>query len=163
VNRRHCLRLLTAAALAPLAGCGFHLRGSQSGERAELGSVWVEAAPGEPFADELRLQLARQGAALASASSGAELVVEVLESRAERRAVAVDNSGKTDEYELEVLVRYRVQRIGVEGGDALQTLRAASSYRFDGAEVLGADAEAEVLAAELREQLAQRLVRRLAK
>lgn len=161
-TRRQFLRWGAVLAAAPLAGCGFRLRGSQPAAKAGLGTVWVGAVPGEAFAEVLRSQLARQGVTLvADATAEADTRISILSSHTNRKAVAVDNSGKVDEYELELVARYRLQR-GDSPLSDVQSLSAARSFRFDSAEVLGADAEAEVLTAELREVLAANLLRRLA-
>ncbi len=166
-SRRHWLKTTAALfASASLSACGFRLRGSPRpgdwSEDGELGAVFVEAGPGSEVAEPLRQQLRLRGASLAADAAGADLRIELLGERPGRRALAIDNSGKVDEYELYLQLRYRIVRRGEEPGEA-EELRQARSYRFEQSEVLGADAEAEVLQVELREALAASLVLRLSR
>jgi len=163
--RRHWLKTVAALlATAPLAACGFRLRGSPrpGGQVEELGTVFVEAPPGSEVAGPLRQQLRLREASLAADAASADLRIELLEERPGRRALAIDNSGKVDEYELSLLLRYRIVRRGEEPGEPAE-LRQARSYRFEQSQVLGADAEAEVLRVELREALAASLVLQLSR
>ena len=103
VQRR---RLLLAAAVLALAGCGFELK-----HAAELhfDSIALTGfAPRSPLALELRTALERS-TAIKEAPAQAQVVLQALSEQRLRRAVAFTASGQVRDIQLRSVFRYRAQ------------------------------------------------------
>lgn len=124
--------LLLAALVLLLAGCGFHLRGSQ-GDFAALPPVLVQGDGAA--ATELRRALRGGETPVVEEVAQAGLVVTIIDERRARRASAVGVTGRVQEYELNYVVRFRIDD---PSGAALapeQSVAVQRSYSFDGTDV----------------------------
>ena len=99
-------RLLLAAPLLALAGCGFELR-----RAAELHFDSIALTGFEPrstLAQELRTALERS-IAVKEAPAQAQVVLQALSEQRLRRAVAFTASGQVRDIQLRTIFRYRAQ------------------------------------------------------
>ena len=99
-------RLLLAAPLLALAGCGFELK-----RAAELhfDSIALTGfAPRSPLAQELRTALERS-VTVKEAPAQAQVVFQALSDERTRRAVAFTASGQVRDIQLRMILRYRAQ------------------------------------------------------
>lgn len=158
------LRLPVIALLAALlVACGFQLRGSYD-IPADLQPLRVDA--GGEFGDALERVLRTGGVELTRERDQAAATLRVTDRSEERRVLAIREDGRVDEYELVYRVTWHLAPSG-GGGDPADHLIAATrysgerSYIFDPGSRLAADDEEEVLREILREDLADRILRRL--
>jgi LPS-assembly lipoprotein len=148
------------AALAVLAGCGFHLQGSTplpAGSRNLYLSTSDELTP---FAVELRRAIERAGGRIATASSEADLVVRIRSDRTGRRVLSVSARNTPQEYEVYYNVEYSVDRGGQEIVE-LQPLELIRNLNFDETQVLAKDREEVLLREAMARDLALLVMRRL--
>lgn len=145
---------IMAAAL--LAGCGFHLR-----SWALEGTFHVEALRAPALARALEAALGDAGAALANTADAADVVVRLADEREGRRGVALTPGGRVAEYEVALTVSFVAEEAA--GGQIVprRALRAERVYRLDETNLVGSREEEGLIRRELRQDLAQRIVRQL--
>lgn len=137
------------------SGCGFHLRGTGGGV-ADLPPVMVQGAPRDPLGVALRRSVPRPGEA-----PGAPLVLVLDQVVRDRRPVSVTDRARVAEYALRTDVVFRL--LDAEGRlVARDRLGVERTYRLDAANLLGASGEEEVLRSEMRRQLVNGVLRRIA-
>jgi LPS-assembly lipoprotein len=148
---------LLVAGLA-LSACGFQPRGSVPAPAAMLTPLAITGiAADTPLYIALQRRL---GAALSQdpAQAAAFLVISDLESR--RELLTVDARNKANEFELIESLVFVVRRGGSDS--APQRLSASRLHYEPGTAVLARSREAEELRQAMREELADRLLHRLA-
>lgn len=124
--------LLLAALVLLMTGCGFHLRGSQ-GDFAALPPVLVRGDGAA--ATELKRALRGGETPVVEEVAQASLVVTIVDERRERRASAVGVTGRVQEYELNYVVRFRVDDPAGAALAPVQSIAVQRSYSFDGTDV----------------------------
>lgn len=152
---RHCLLL---ALILLLAGCGFHLRGSQ-GEFESIPPVFVRG--GDPAALELRQMLRMAGTVVAPTPAEADLVVAVTEVRRERRVLSVGTRGRVQEYELVYQLDWHGEDRGGREILAAQTISQSRSFSFDETDVIAKSNEEEFLFRDMQRNAVMQVMRRL--
>lgn len=156
-------KLIASLLIASLLGaCGWQLRGS-SPVGHNLKSIYLTSEDNySPVRLELEQLLAIHDIALAKTASESDMQLHILEEIADRRTAAVGVDALTSAYELFLSVHYEMR--SPEGapvsnlGSALAT--RIFNYTAEGASS-GAQEEA-LLQEEMRRELAQTLLRRLA-
>lgn len=144
-----------------IGGCGWHLRGSQT-LAVSLPPVYVEF---HDVSGELRRELTQVLTAaevsLVEQAGEAGLVLTLHDEQRGRRVLAVDNTGRVSEYELQYTLAFSVR------DDAGQMLIPRDSivqrrdYRFDESQVLAKTEEENKLFDFMRRMSIQALMRRL--
>ncbi len=124
--------LFLATLVLLIAGCGFHLRGSQ-GDFAALPPVLVkgDGAAGA----ELKRALRSGGTSVVEDAAQARLVVTIVNERRDRRASAVGSAGRVQEYELNYVVRFRVNDPAGAELSPEQSVAVQRVYSFDSTDV----------------------------
>ena len=147
------------AVLLALSGCGFHLRTWDVSTSVE--SAYVVSNARNPLEEPLRRALQQAGVAEAASPREAEVVLELLDSRQERRSVSVSEQARAAEYEMILAVQYRVT--DGEGNELLAPvwLERESIYRVDRDNLVGSSEEQALLERELRDGLVQQMLRAL--
>jgi LPS-assembly lipoprotein len=170
MQRRH---LLSLAAPALLAGCGFQPR--QAPEFA-FESILLNAPVSSPLANELRRSLGANGkvqviapaAALpAGAASAATVVVPrrvILDLVAELRekvVVGINASGQVREFQLRSRIRFKLRT--ADGRELIPEteLLQVRDISFNESAVLAKEAEEALLYRDMQSDLVQQLMRRL--
>lgn len=146
---------VVALLLQTLGGCGFHLRSWELGNEYE--SVGLDARGNQEIEFPLRAALENTGVPLLA--TGAELVLELLDSDEELRTASVSSLARTAEFELIQRVRYAVR---TAEGDYLvkpATATATRRYFLDRDNLVGSNEEQSLLRRELRTELVQRIMR----
>jgi LPS-assembly lipoprotein len=151
--------LLFVVFVAMLAGCGFHLRGTDL--RSSVARAYVDAVPRHTYGEPLKLALERAGAEVIDAPAAGSLVVELLDERRDRRSISVSDSAVAAEYEVIIGVRY-----GVRDGTGArliepQWLERSRVYRADRDNILGSSEERALLEREMQQELVQQIIRTL--
>lgn len=150
--------MLLAALVLLLAGCGFHLRGSQ-GELQALPPVLVRGS-GAVAADVQRA-LRSGGTQVVSEAADAQMIVILADLRRDRRTSAVGSSGRVQEYELHASVRFRVEDPAGASLAPEQTVSAVRSYSYDGTDVNAKANEEDNLYEDMRFDLVRQILMRL--
>ena len=155
--------LLSMLAVAPLAACGFQLRQAPS---FSFASLYVEAPEGSAIQRALVRGVAASGGTLRvvlppAPRAQAEAVLHVLGERTERVVLARTASGQVRELELRQYLRFKLTDVqGREWiGDTELLQKRELSYNESLA--LAKDEEEVRLRNNMRQDLAQQVVRRL--
>ena len=160
-SRRHA-RHVSATALcllvaATLAGCGFQLRGT-----AELPFKTISVPAETPLAVELQRNIASgTNAKVVPASENPQAVLALLSEGRERLILSLNAQGQVTEYELRYLVSFRLY--SPKGTDYIPAnqivLRRPITFND---QVLAKEEEAELIYREMRQDMVQLIMRRLA-
>ena len=149
-------------AAATLAACGFHLQG-----RTPLPQVirtpYLEAADHQSdFVLSLRRALLSSGAQLAQERSKASGVVSIGRDTVTRRVLSVSATNQPNEYEVTYTVSF-----SVAAGDkellSNQEVSATRTYSFDERLLLAKGHEEDILRQDMARDLADMVMRRLAR
>lgn len=153
--------LLLVALAGTVAGCGFQLQGA--GVLPDVVATTYVDAPQRftEFHTRLTDALAAQGVELTESRDDAGAVLRILEDTTGQRVLSVSARNTPQEYEVFYAVGITLEA----GGTALidnEFLVATRSYSYDPTQVLGMSAEEQVLREALAEDLARRVLRRIA-
>ncbi|MDO6476312.1 LPS assembly lipoprotein LptE [Alteromonas sp. 1_MG-2023] len=158
-------RLLTAGAAAlVLTGCGFHLRGNEALPPSVNYVAVTSAQAHAPLARALKKKLAvydLHGGTLAdSPSPDMSVLINIQPEQLERRLLSVFSTGQVAEYELIYGVRYTVTFPDKAPLPAyFEVLR---DYQDDPEQVLAKSRELELVLSEMRDEAADKIIRRIA-
>jgi LPS-assembly lipoprotein len=149
-----------------LSGCGFHLRGASSTALPpELSSLRVTMAGTgyPPLLVEMRnALLALGGVRLTDDVSASVPVLELHSESSASQVLAIDSSGRISAY----LINYRVDYslIGADNKPLLQkqSVKLQREYGYDRLNVIATELQGEFLQNEMRHDVVQQIVRRLA-
>ena len=160
MSKRGRRRLVAGAALACLlAGCGFHLRNWDLAHQ-DL-SIQVRADAASTLAAPLRKALRQAGARQAADASQADLVIDLLDERSNRRIASLTAGARAAEYQLENSVRFAI-RAGQQVVAAPRWVRAFRVFRIDRTSLTGSSEEQVLIEQELRTDLLQQIMRSVA-
>lgn len=142
-----------------LSGCGFTLRGSQSGSldpalmQMELHVAGESAEFGRLLQNRLQSYgVSLQDNALYSLNIGAE--------QSRERVVSVNSRVRAGEYELTLITNFSLSRAG-EDAIGSEILSLSQIYEADPLNAAAKSNEAELIRNELRQALADRIIERL--
>lgn len=154
--------MLACSALLALAGCGFHLEG-RTPLPAKVLTPYLEAEDRQSdFVQSLERALRANGAELAPDRNKASAVVTILRDNLKQRVLSVSNLNQPNEYELTYTVSFSV----TAGGQELlppQEISTTRSYSFDARLLLAKGHEADILRGAMAQDLADMVMRRLAR
>ncbi|HYB64424.1 MAG TPA: LPS assembly lipoprotein LptE [Steroidobacteraceae bacterium] len=158
----HAAAMLALSALLALAGCGFHLEG-RTPLPAKVLTPYLEAEDRQSdFVQSLERALLANGAELAADRSKASAVVTILKDSFKPRVLSVSNLNQPNEYELTYTVSFSV----TAGDKELlppQEISTTRSYSFDARLLLAKGHEADILRGAMAQDLADMVMRRLAR
>lgn len=157
------IALLLSALALTLSACGFQPRGTGASLERLPHPLQIEGLGRyKPLRRELRRQLTAAGhpPAAKGAPGGAALRLE--QRRSERRVLSVNRSNKVVEYELEESVRIGLLREGEPQMDP-QTIRVIRILYRPSDAVLSSDHEEDAVRDTMRRDLADRILRRIAR
>ncbi|MBS0390648.1 MAG: hypothetical protein JSR23_05735 [Proteobacteria bacterium] len=156
--------LLMALAAAPLAACGFRLRGVP---QFAFHSLYVQAPAGSALARELIRTLQGGGGALTVITDPAqipkaEVVLDLLSEQPERVAVGLSSAGQVRELQLRLRIRFRLR--GQQGQEwiAETELLQQRDISYNETLALSKEGEEAMLYRNMRSDLVQQIMRRLA-
>ena len=159
--RRTALRAtlvsLSVVAMAMPTGCGFQLRGT-----AELPFKTISVPAETPLAVDLQRNITSgTNAKIVPASENPQAVLALLSEGRERLILSLNAQGQVTEYELRYLVSFRVY--SPKGADFIPAnqivLRRPITFND---QVLAKEEEAELIYREMRQDMVQLIMRRLA-
>lgn len=160
--RRTSLRaLLAGGVLLTLAGCGFHLRGV--GQALTLGAASIAIDGAEPqLLNAVREQLRYYpDVALADAPAKAAVQLIVHSTASDKQTLSLRSDGRVAEYRLNYRLQFGLRR---DGQDLLQgaQLTTRRDFAWDDNNPLAMEQQEQRLLAELRQDAASQLLRRIA-
>ena len=156
--------LLSLAPLALLSACGFRLRGVP-----EFGfsSLYIAAPAGSALARELRRTLEGSGSQLQlltdpAAMPTAGAILDLLQEQQERVVVGQNASGQVRELQLRLRIRFRLRT--QDGTEVIPVTELLQQRDISYSETIALAKEAEeaLLYRDMRTDLVQQLMRRLA-
>ena len=156
--------LLLALPALLLAGCGFRLRGVP---QFAFRSLYIVAPAGSLLALELRRTLQAAGGSLVVLTDPAMLpkadaVFELLSEKQERSVVGLNASGQARELELRLRIRFRLRRQDGSELIAPTEILQQRELSYNETIALAKEAEEALLYRNMRSDLVQQLLRRLA-
>lgn len=156
--------LLTLLAAAPLAACGFRLRGVP---QFAFRTLYVQAPAGSALARELVRTLQGGGGNLTVLTEAAQLpqaeaVLELLSEQPERVVVGLNAAGQVRELQLRLQLRFRLR--GQQGQELIAetVLQQQRDISYSETAALSKEGEEAMLYRNMRTDLVQQLMRRLA-
>jgi LPS-assembly lipoprotein len=154
-------RFILFILLATLTACGFALRNVKAWPE-NLQPLRIEAAdPYSGLAQELKLQLRRQGVNFVDASDDA-ITLKILSDAISRRDLSFDERGRVNEYELRYQVEFElVDHAGVSLFKPAP-ITVTREYTFDALQAVGAAQEEALVTAEMRREIISQMQQRVA-
>jgi LPS-assembly lipoprotein len=159
--------VLVLSFLAVLSGCGFHLRGASSIALPPALSTLRVTMGGAGYPQllvEVRNALLALGDVRLTDDVSASVPVLQLHSESSTSQVlAIDSSGRISAYLLNYRVNYSL--IGADKKPLLQnqSVKLQREYGFDRLNVIASEKQSEFLQNEMRRDVAQQILRRLAR
>lgn len=149
--------IMSVAAAALVAGCGFHLRGKLP--LPEQLQVIAVTGSDRDFMDEMVDALTASGAEVVD-EGAATAILDLYNVEFNRNVRTIDTRGKVTGYNLRYDVSYRV--IDEEGQELRDTtLSLRRDYNFEPEQVLQAEEEEQSLRENMVEELTRRIMRQL--
>jgi LPS-assembly lipoprotein len=144
-----------------LAGCGFHLRNAIQLPDA-MGPVRVVSRdPYSPLAQSLARALERAGAVPARAGDADASTLQILSEQWGDTPLSVDSQGRSQEYTLRHAVVFVMRRADGTVLVPQQVIELSRDYLSIPNQSIGVDSEREILADELRREMASAVLRRI--
>lgn len=155
---------MTAAALvalvAPLAGCGFQLRGSAA---LPFRTLYTNFSPTSPIGAEFqRLVRVARDTRIVRDPGEAEARLEVLSERREKEVVGYSSTGRPREYQLRLRLTFRV--VAADATVLLPPTEIVLHRDITSSDIeqVAKQQEEELLYRDMQSDLVQQLLRRLA-
>lgn len=140
--------------------CGFHLRSWDL--TSSVSSAHVASIGRNLLAEPLRKGLDQAGVEVSDLASEAELVVELVEDRNERRSASVTGRARAAEYELTKAVRFSVHDT-VQGEARVliepRWVETTRVFRVDADNIVANSEEQSLLESEMVNDLVQQVIR----
>ena len=163
MTRRNFFRLFAVFCALLLSACGFHPRGDVALPKA-MGKTYIQGAtPYSELETDLRRSLGNAGAQVIDVPQDATAQLRIVREDFGRRVLSVDITGKAIEYELFYTVDFEVTDTAGKELLSRQQMTSTRDFTFDEAELLGKTNEDELLHKEMRQEMVQRVLRRLAR
>lgn len=156
------LRALPVLLLAAtLAGCGFQLRGTQSG-----GLPYKSFYIALPETSEVRIWLERYVRAsgstmIADGSNQAEASFQQLQDSRQKSILSVSAKGRAREYRLQLTYRFRVVNAKGQEIVAPNEINLTRDITYDDSNVLAKEGEENLLWRDMNNDLVNQIIRRL--
>ena len=140
-----------------LSACGFQLRGT-----ADLAFKNVYIQGGKLSINrDLERTLKTNGVQIAAKSEDAELLLELVSERSQKRIMSLSGGGLVREFELIYLLNFRIREASNPIWGPLQTIRNRRDFSYNDNALLGKVEEEERLNADMRQDAIREMLRRL--
>ncbi|MDX8120263.1 LPS assembly lipoprotein LptE [Janthinobacterium sp. GMG2] len=149
-----------------LSACGFHLRGSNGSFMLPFATMYIGLPDSSPLAIGLKRYIRAIGSTeVVNTKDGADAVLEVLSDPERNRTktiLSLNTSGRVQEYQLGYAINFRV--LDKAGNQLLAptTISLVRPITFDDRQVLAKETEEAALYRDMRNDLVQQIMRRLA-
>jgi outer membrane lipopolysaccharide assembly protein LptE/RlpB len=155
--------LTVILALGLSLGCGFQPRGQSDTFGRLEGSYAVTGLPtNSRFYRALRKAVTAAGGTWTTDRAAATTLIEVKDRTSDSRVLSIDSRNRAVEYELEEAVEFAFRIGGEESPRGAQTVRVLRTLFRPPDAVLASDRESDLLRNEMRDDLADRVVLRIA-
>jgi len=145
-----------------LSGCGFHLKGYQQAASPALDGLYVNGGEERnSLAGVLAYNLRISGVKLASEAKSAKAQVQITSERTHSRVLSVDANGKALDSEFQLSASFRLSRAQGGGEAKTQSLEVVRQLSYSGTDELGQRNESVLLINDMRNDLANQIIRRL--
>ena len=155
------VRLLLIYFLLLTTACGFHLRGSQSGN-ININNIYIDSISASQLTQEVKSQLSGTANVFANSALSASFVVTLKEESFEKSVLSVSpETGKVEEYQ--VLLKAKMDLVKADGTFIIEdeTLTVIRDFAFDETAVLGEFSEESIIQEDLIRHAANQVIRRL--
>lgn len=150
--------------LSSLAGCGFHLRGHNVGEKPfPFTSLYLKANSASPFIAELQNNLELYKIKLAASSTTADLTLEIVAEGAQKRVLALSGAGQVLEYQLDYSVSFRAYDKQMQEWVPADVIALQRNLIYDVTQILAKEQEEQLLYRDMRSDAVQQILRRLSR
>jgi LPS-assembly lipoprotein len=154
--------LLLMIVVASLAGCGFHLRGSEA-LPPEMAVTYIQSSnPFSTLVDDFAEALRARGAKVTERLEDATAVLRIQANDKERDVLSVNTSGKVLEYELRQTIQFAVTTAENLPIVESQTVTMRRAYLYKSKDVLGSEREKDVVRHTLQKNLVNMAMLRIA-
>ncbi|MCB1802567.1 MAG: hypothetical protein KDI82_12820 [Gammaproteobacteria bacterium] len=154
--------IVTALMLTAVTGCGFQPRGSTAGLNSVPSPLYISGIGRySALHRAIERELVRSGGSLAQSAADSSVVLHVIRHESDARVLSVDGRNKAVENELEELARIEVRR-GATLVAEPQTVRVLRIQFRPSSEILASERESEQVRDDMRRELAQRILQRVA-
>jgi LPS-assembly lipoprotein len=149
-----------------LSACGFHLRGSNGSFMLPFATMYIGLPDSSPLAIGLKRYIRAIGSTeVVNTRDGADAVLEVIsdpEMNRTKTILSLNTSGRVQEYQLGYSINFRV--LDKAGNQLLAptTISLVRPITFDDRQVLAKETEEAALYRDMRNDLVQQIMRRLA-
>jgi LPS-assembly lipoprotein len=153
--------LALGAAVALLAGCGFHLRDALM-LPAGLGPLQIASPdPDAPLVQQLAQALQRAGATMAGADATDVATLHIASEQLGNTPISVDQHGRSQEFTLRYAVIFDLRSADGTVLVPQQAIELARDYISVPTKSAGTESEREVLLRELRREMVASILRRI--
>lgn len=149
-----------------LSACGFHLRGSNGSFMLPFATMYIGLPNSSPLAIDLKRYIRAIGSTeVVDIKDGADAVLEVLSDPERNRTktiLSLNSNGRVQEYQLGYSINFRV--LDKAGNQLLAptTISLVRPITFNESQVLAKETEEAALYRDMRNDLVQQIMRRLA-
>ncbi|MGK5078552.1 LPS assembly lipoprotein LptE [Janthinobacterium sp. HLX7-2] len=158
--------MLAIALTMLLSACGFHLRGSNGSFMLPFATMYIGLPNTSPLAIDLKRYIRAIGSTeVVDTKDGADAVLEVLSDPERNRTktiLSLNSNGRVSEYQLGYSINFRV--LDKAGNQLLAptTISLNRPITFNESQVLAKETEEAQLYRDMRNDLVQQIMRRLA-
>ena len=154
--------LVAVCMVTTLAGCGFHLRGSDA-LPAEMSVTYIQSAnPFSSLVDDFADALRTHGVQVTEERAAATAVLRIHENNKDREVLSVNTSGKVLEYQLRQMIRFSVATAENLPIVEQQTVTMKRAYLYRSSDVLGSEREKDAVRSTLQKNLVNMAMLRIA-
>ena len=153
------MRALALVALALLASCGFHLRGSAP---VPFQTIYIPNAKSGIALDLKRNLEAGTNAKVVDEAKGADAIFEITQETREKVILSLTGTGRVREFRLAYRVAFRVH--DGKGADYVPSslVTLSRDVTYNDADILAKEAEEQLLFRDMQSDMVQQVIRRLA-
>ena len=156
---RASMRLLVAATVLLLAGCGFQLRGTAT---YAFSSMYLNSGAPPAFNNEMRRALAGAGSAtLTETAAAAQVVLDIPVVQDDKEVLSLSSAGAVREFQLIKRVSFRLHDNNGTDWMPAGEITIRRSYTFNESQALARDLEEQRLQRDMQTDAIQQIVRRL--
>jgi LPS-assembly lipoprotein len=145
--------------LAVIAGCGFHMRGTES---LPFRTMYIPGATGGIALDLKRNIQSGTDVKLVDDAKSADAILELANERREKIILSLSGSGRVREFRLRYSVSFRVHDMKGQDFVPTSTVQLTRDMTYDDTEILAKEAEEQLLFRDMQTDMVQQVLRRLA-
>ena len=160
--RQGVVCLLAVFMAVTLAGCGFHLRGSDALPAVMSVTYIQNSQPFSSLVDDFADALRTRGVQVTEDRAAATVVLRIHENDKDREVLSVNTSGKVLEYQLRQKIQFSVATAENRPIVEQQTVTMRRAYLYRSADVLGSEREKDAVRSTLQKNLVNMAMLRIA-